>query len=82
LKARRVSAVANATSIWAELAAQFPTTGLWPLLMIDLRPIPFAQQAPGRPWDNGEFDPDDPAKIDGLDGDAITRALWPRISRR
>ena len=73
------SVVPDAPAVWAALARQFPTTGLWPLLIMDLRRMPFTRDASGRPWDTGEFDPDDTAKIDGLDGSEITRALWPGI---
>ncbi len=34
----------------------------------------------GRPWDAGEFDPDDVSKIEGLDGDKVARSLWTDLA--
>jgi hypothetical protein len=58
---------------WNALAEQFPSTGLWPLLLMG-----FWHEAE-RPWDKGEFDPSlssDPATHNAQD---ILAIWWSRL---
>ena len=55
---------------WAALSAQFPSTGLWPLLLHGLC------DGSGRPWANGELSPVAEAEIDALDAHAVLEGGW------
>lgn len=55
---------------WAAAAAQFSSTGLWPLL---LRGLP---DGSGRPWATGEFSPVTEADIDVIDAETVLRGGW------
>jgi hypothetical protein len=61
--------VPDATSAWWALAQQFPTTGLWPLL---LQPLGES----GRPWDAGEFHPASEADVEALDVHRLLEDGW------
>jgi hypothetical protein len=62
--------VPEAGLVWAALAAQFPSTGLWPLLLHGL------YDGSGRPWANGELWPVPEAEIDALDPRAVLEDGW------
>lgn len=62
--------VPDAVAAWAALAEQFPTTGLWPLLLHDL------YDGSGRPWANGELEPRTEADIDALDVREVLERGW------
>lgn len=64
------AAVTDPASLWWALAEQFPTTGLWPLL------LHFLEGESGRPWEVGEFDPVDEAEIDALDPRQVLETGW------
>ncbi|WP_170977747.1 hypothetical protein [Blastococcus sp. CCUG 61487] len=55
---------------WAALAAQFPSTGLWPLLLSGL------YDGSGRPWSSGELEPVSEAAIGELDAEAVLQDGW------
>lgn len=60
----------GASRAWAAIAAQFPSTGLWPLLLQGL------YDGSGRPWSNGELSPVPEAAIDDLDAGTVLRDGW------
>jgi hypothetical protein len=62
--------VPEAGTAWAALAAQFPSTGLWPLLLQGL------YDGSGRPWANGELSPVTEAEIGALDPHAVLEDGW------
>jgi Domain of unknown function (DUF4253) len=62
--------VPEADAAWAALAAGFPTTGLWPLLLQSL------DDGWERPWDSGEFDPASDVEIDAIDPRAVLEDGW------
>lgn len=62
--------VTDPAPLWWALAAQFPATGLWPVL------LHFLGDESGRPWDVGEFDPASEADVDALDPRSVLEAGW------
>lgn len=62
--------VPDLASAWWALAEQFPSTGLWPLVLKSL------YDGSGRPWDSGEFMPVDEAAIDALDPLQVLETGW------
>jgi hypothetical protein len=62
--------VPDADATWAALAACFPTTGLWPLLLRSLN------DSCERPWDSGEFQPATEAEIDATDARTVLEDGW------
>jgi hypothetical protein len=63
-------AATDAVAAWAALAEQFPTTGLWPLLLHGL------YDGSGRPWSNGELEPVTEAAVDALDVREVLEEGW------
>lgn len=55
---------------WAALAAQFSSTGLWPLLLHGL------YDGSGRPWGSGELEPVPEVEIDDLDPHEVLEDGW------
>jgi hypothetical protein len=62
--------VSHADATWAALAARFPTTGLWPLLLQSLH------DGCERPWDSGEFQPATETEIDDIDARTVLEDGW------
>jgi hypothetical protein len=56
--------------MWCALAEQFPTTGLWPVM------LRFLEGEFGRPWDVGEFYPASEAEVDALDPRQVLETGW------
>lgn len=65
--------VAAAGRVCAELHRAFPSTGLWPLVLEPLH------GADDRPWEQGEFEPGDPARIDGVDVHDTVEEWWGEV---
>jgi hypothetical protein len=62
--------VTDPALLWWALAEQFPTTGLWPLMLHCL------EGESGRPWDVGEFYPASEADVDALDARQVLETGW------
>ena len=62
--------VTDPAPLWWALAQQFPTTGLWPLM------LQFLEGESGRPWDVGEFYPATEADVDALDPRHVLETGW------
>lgn len=62
--------VADPAPLWWALAEQFPSTGLWPLM------LRFLEGGSGRPWEVGELDPATEADVDALDPGAVLATGW------
>lgn len=82
-------------TLWARLLHEHEDTGLWPLLMLTMRPYGAAlefMQARGslgalrierqarRPWHSGEFEPTPPESVDALDPEEILARWWGEIT--
>ena len=87
--------VPGAGSLWARLLQDHQGAGLWPLLLITMRPRGAAlerMKARGslgelridklarRPWHSGEFEPVPAESADGLDAAEILGRWWGEIS--
>ena len=78
-----------AGTLWAELLAAHPRTGLWPLLLTGLAPPPDPGQTglyaekqrddAHRPWHVGELAPIPASRIDGEDPAQILAAQWADV---
>jgi len=66
-------AVRDAGRLWSRLAAEFPSTGLWPLVLDSL------SGADDRPWLNGELDPTGSSKPEGHDVEQVLAAWWDSV---
>jgi len=56
--------------LWERLAAAFPETGLWPVILDPL------EEDPTRPWTNGELDPIGSGDPAALDAAAVLTKAW------
>jgi Domain of unknown function (DUF4253) len=65
--------VTDAAALWAGLRADYPRTGLWPLLLTELA------NGPGRPWHVGELAPMQ-LPAGGPDADEVLAELWKRAT--
>jgi hypothetical protein len=65
--------VRNPGLLWGRLAAAFPTTGLWPLVLDSL------SGADSRPWLDGELDPTGSSRPDGHDVEQLLAAWWDSV---
>ena len=59
-------------SLWRDLVEVFPETGLWPVFASSLG----LGTDGSRPWDAGEFDPDDVTRIDAVDVPSAFETFW------
>lgn len=81
--------------LWARLLREHEDNGLWPLLLLTMRPYGAAldfMQARGslgalrierqarRPWHSGEFEPIPPESVDALDPEEILARWWGEIT--
>ena len=57
-------------SLWEALAEQFPSSGLWPVM------LQFLEGGSGRPWEVGEFDPAAEGDVDALDPGQVLETGW------
>jgi len=87
--------VAIPGELWARLLREHQNTGLWPLLLLTMRPHGAAlerQKARGamgelrieklsrRPWHSGEFEPVPAESVDALDAAEILARWWDEIT--
>jgi hypothetical protein len=87
--------VPDAGELWARLLREHQDTGLWPLLLITMRPrgaaleLVKARGALGerrierlarRPWHSGEFEPVPAESVDALDAAEILARWWDEIT--
>ncbi len=63
---------------WLTVAAQFPTTGLWPVVVDGLNGRG-ADAGLDRPWFDGEFD--EVGTADGIDAADVMRDGWTRLAQ-
>jgi hypothetical protein len=81
--------------MWARLLRLHEDTGLWPLLLLTMRPYGAAlerqkargamgelriERLAGRPWHSGEFEPVPAESIDVLDAEEILARWWAEIT--
>lgn len=81
--------------LWARLLRQHPRTGLWPLLLLTLRPYGAAlallqtqgtrgelwiQRGARRPWHSGEFEPVPAESVDTRDAAEILARWWNQVT--
>ncbi|MFQ1003901.1 DUF4253 domain-containing protein [Modestobacter sp. SSW1-42] len=62
--------VPDAVRAWRRLVDQYPSTGLWPLLL-----TPLSGEV-ARPWDSGELYPVDLATVDAVDVEGLLGERW------
>lgn len=81
--------VPEAAALWAALLREHPRSGLWPLLLVTMRPSgPFASRYPEgivrrqarRPWHAGELAPVPAAAVDELDAGEILARWWGEVT--
>ena len=66
--------VAEVSGLWKKLAAVYPQTGLWPLVL-----EPLAADNQDRPWTNGELVPGDVSAVDGVDPAEVLSTGWEQL---
>jgi Domain of unknown function (DUF4253) len=87
--------VPDAGELWAKLLRTHEDTGLWPLLLLTMRPYGAAlelmkargtfgelriERLARRPWHSGEFEPVPAETIDALDAAEILARWWGEIT--
>jgi hypothetical protein len=87
--------VPDAGELWARLLRQHEDTGLWPLLLLTMRPYGAAlelaktrgalgelriEQSARRPWHSGEFEPVPAESVDAHDVAEILPRWWGEIT--
>ena len=87
--------VPDAGVLWARLLQGHEDTGLWPLLLLTMRPYGAAfermkargplgelriEQAARRPWHSGEFEPVPAESVDALDPAEILARWWGQVT--
>jgi hypothetical protein len=85
--------VPDEARMWAALLREHPRSGLWPLLLVTLRPHghwaaryeamggeEFLRRHARRPWHAGELAPVPAAAVDALDAESVLATWWDQVT--